>query len=491
MGRILTELRLTLRRVIRLGTFRRAARGAAGVSPLTLLILFGLLSAAIAATNLTLAGSAPIFSEWGLVNELANWAVFAAAIMLLGGTLVRAPISRALADFAMIGIIFGSVFSALNAGSYVIASWFDISNVSLQYALAPPLILALLWVLAALWRAGRYLWKQSFRFPGLRFTAAALLPILLIPSEPIFYGPNTDWTRYDVWDMARSAFADTKIETANEDTTSRVPDIDVEATFYHQPALLRETLKNILPTPEDRPQIYFVGFAPNSQQDVFRKEILGAQAVFDERFGTRGRSIVLINNRDTAASTALANTTNLGLALNGIGKVMNPQKDVLVLFITTHGSQELLSVSFPGFALNQITPEKLSQAFKESGIKNKVLIISACYSGSFIPSLKNDDTLIMTAASADKTSFGCSNGREWTYFGDALFNQALRKTRSFPQAFAEASKLIKEWETKEGLPASDPQISTGSSIARVLEGLVFETGQQRADATSGAQSELP
>lgn len=487
MGRFLTELRLTFRRVVRLATFRSVAKGAAGVSPPTLLFLFCLLSAAIAATNLSLAGTSPIFSEWGLVNELANWAVFAAAIMLLGGALVRAPVSRALADFAMIGIIFCSVFSALNAGSYVIASWFVINNVSLQYALVPPLILALLWVLAALWRAGRYLWKQPFRFSGLRFTVAALLPILLIPSEPIFYGPNTNWTRYDVWELARSALAETRTETAIEDAASRVPDIDAEATFYRQPALVQETLKNILSTPEGRPQMYFVGLAPSSAQDVFKKEILGAKDVFDESFGTRGRSIVLINSRDTVASTALASITNLGVVLNGIGKAMDPKKDVLVLFITTHGSKELLSVSFPGFALNQVTPEKLSQAFKEAGIKNKVLIISACYSGSFIPPLKSDDTLIITAASADKTSFGCSNEREWTYFGDALFNQALRKTRSLPQAFAEARELIKEWETKEGLTPSEPQISMGTSISRVLEDFVIETKQRRADATTGVE----
>lgn len=93
----------------------------------------------------------------------------------------------------------------------------------------------------------------------------------------------------------------------------------------------------------------------------------------------------------------------------------------------------------------------------------------------------------MTAASADKTSFGCSNEREWTYFGDALFNHALRKTRSLPQAFDEARDLIKEWETKEGITPSEPQISMGASISRVLEGLVIETGQQRADAVSGVE----
>lgn len=253
-------------------------------------------------------------------------------------------------------------------------------------------------------------------------------------------------------------------------TVTREPEIDFEATFYRQTAVVKEALKDIRPSSRGRPQMYFVGVAPYSGHEVFKKEIQGARAVFDERFGTSGRSIVLINHPDTTASVPLASTINLGSVLNRIGEVMEPEKDVLILFITTHGAKEWLSVSFPGFPLNQITPEGLSRMLKKSGIKNKVLIISACHSGSFIPALKDNDTLIMTAAHADKKSFGCSNEREWTYFGDALFNHALRNTQSFPQAFVKASEIIKEWEEKQSLTPSDPQISIGSSISRVLEG---------------------
>jgi hypothetical protein len=487
MGRFLTELRLTFQRAVRLGTFQRVTKGAPGVGPLTLFTLFGLWLAALAIFSSFCAGTNLGFSEWGIITALAGAAVFAASIILVGGITARAPLSRAFADLIGIILAINLLFAAAGAGALTVATWLGVEPFTLQPAWYAFVCLAGLWMIISFWRAGQYLWKRPIRFPGLRFVVAALLPFLLIPNEPIIYGSNTSWARYDVWELTRKAIAATKTEVATEETASREPDIDVEATFYRQPALVNEALKNILPTPGDRPQMYFVGLAPNSQQDVFKKELLGAQAIFDEHFGTRGRSISLVNHRDTAATTALANATNLGVVLNGIGKVMNPKKDVLVLFITTHGSKELLSVSFPGFALNQVTPENLSQAFKESGIKNKVLIISACYSGSFIPPLKSDDTLIMTAASADKTSFGCSNEREWTYFGDALFNHALRKTRSLPQAFEEALDLIKEWETKEGIAPSEPQISMGASISRVLEGLVVETGQQRADAVSGVE----
>ena len=110
----------------------------------------------------------------------------------------------------------------------------------------------------------------------------------------------------------------------------------------------------------------------------------------------------------------------------------------------------------------------MTKAFADAEIKNKVIIISACYSGSFIPALRSDDTLIMTAASAEKTSFGCSNEREWTYFGDALFNHAFKNTRSMKQAFSEAKDLIKKWETEQNLTPSEPQISVGMNISSAL-----------------------
>ena len=483
MKRFLTELRLTFRRVVRLGTFRRVAKGAAGVRPLALIALFGLWLAMIALVDFLWAGTMPAFNEWGITSALAGWAVFAVSIVLLGGKVPRLPLARAMADSAGIGIAYGLLLAAIGAGGLVLAHWLGFERLLLMdawYALVYP---AFIWLIVVYWRAGRHLWNQHLRFQGLRFLVAALLPIFLIPNQPIVFGSTTDWTRDDVWYWARSAFVNSDTATVSDDTVNREPDIDFEATIYNQPKLVNDALRNILPTPEDRPQMYFVGLAPYSMQDVFKKEVLGGRAVFDERFGTRGRSIALINHQDTVATIALANATNLSVVLNGMGKAMNPKKDVLVLFITTHGSKELLSVSFSGFSLNQITPEKLSAAFEESGIKNRVLIISACYSGSFIPLLKNDDTLIMTAASADKTSFGCSNEREWTYFGDALFNHALRKTRSLPQAFDEARGLIKEWESKEGITPSEPQISIGTSISRVLEGLVIEIGQ-RADAAA-------
>jgi hypothetical protein len=70
-----------------------------------------------------------------------------------------------------------------------------------------------------------------------------------------------------------------------------------------------------------------------------------------------------------------------------------------------------------------------------TGVRHKVVVISACYSGVFIPRLANPNMLIITAADADHQSFGCRDKARWTYFGDAFFNVALRQAKTLKDAF--------------------------------------------------------
>ena len=90
--------------------------------------------------------------------------------------------------------------------------------------------------------------------------------------------------------------------------------------------------------------------------------------------------------------------------------------------------------------------------------RDKVIVISACYSGGYIAPLKDDRTLIMTAARPDRVSFGCSEEADFTYFGDALFAEALNQTDDLKQAFELARASVAERERREGFEASEPQL---------------------------------
>lgn len=249
------------------------------------------------------------------------------------------------------------------------------------------------------------------------------------------------------------------------------PLIDYETVLYSQPRLIDEVMAGILPSDKVAPNTYFLGFAAWSAQDVFIREIAQARDIVDDRLGTRERSLLLVNHVTALEEVPLASVTNLDIVLGRLGRIMDVEKDTLILFLTSHGIENVFGVQFPGFPLNHLTPPRLLEMLDRSGIRNRIIIISACHSGSFLPTLRQARTMIMTAARADRASFGCSNENDWTYFGNALFNHALRSTTSLQQAFVDARQLITGWEAKEKFVPSEPQIFVGDGITSVLDRL--------------------
>lgn len=235
--------------------------------------------------------------------------------------------------------------------------------------------------------------------------------------------------------------------------------VNAEATFYSQQRMIRKQADGLLPQRARVIDLYFIGFGAYAYQDVFMKEVLSIKSLFDERFDTHGRSVALINNAKTVEEVPIASLTNLSMILKQIAKRMDLKEDVLFLYLTTHGSEShKLSVDFWPLSLNTIDPSELRSALDESGIRWRIVVISACYSGGFIEPLKDEHTIVITSARADRQSFGCGSGRDFTYFGKALFDEALRETHSLTAAFDVALKNITEQEAREQLTPSEPQM---------------------------------
>ena len=258
------------------------------------------------------------------------------------------------------------------------------------------------------------------------------------------------------------------------------PPLDVEQTYYAQPGLIRAALDGVAPYRPGETSLYFIGFASWADQDVFLKEARFARHLFDQKFGTEGRSLLLVNNPATVAELPLASVSNLGLALDGVAAKMDRDRDVLFLFLTSHGSRGEVAVRFDRFELNGLTADGLREALDHAGIKWRIIVISACYSGSFVNTLADSSSVIMTAASKDRTSFGCSNENDFTYFGEAYFSQALQGTRSFLDAFDQAKASIAEREKAEKLTASEPQIFIGQAIRPKLAEIQAQLDRQVA-----------
>lgn len=249
-------------------------------------------------------------------------------------------------------------------------------------------------------------------------------------------------------------------------TSSRLVEDEV---WNAQPELLQRALKGLKPERPGRTDWYFLGVGGVFYQGVFRQEAETVRALFDTRFGTSGRSLVLINNDESVTRQPIATRTTIARALHAMAAHMDRENDVLVLFITSHGSEDHeIELNYWPLELAGITPEWLRATLDETGIRHRVIILSACFSGGFIPVLQTPDTLVITAADANRSSFGCLDDAEMTYFGRAFFDEALRRENSLRAAYDTALTTIHEREQAENFEPSEPQWWAGERMQAEL-----------------------
>ena len=405
-----------------------------------------------------------VFSAYGVSAYLAAIALQIGLILLLG-------VRKRGVDL----LSFVSILLAMDLMAMVPLAGATVLSLSPK-ALLTTQTVGLTWLvrqIAAVWiMARRTTTIRPCRFAW-GIVAAGLAPMFILPTTPIVAGsaerPTTS--------LLQAGFHLISAHPTMRHT-ARFKPFNVEATFARQSQLIDVQLDNLAKSHPGRGEFYFIGMATYSEQDVFKREVASSRAIMDERFGTQGHSVLLQNHRDTTETLPLATAFNLERVLWRLAQVMDIDNDVLVLFITTHGAEGRLSVVMSGFLLDDLTPEQLADILTRTGIHNKVIILSACHAGSFVSALAGTDTLVMAAARTDRASFGCSNEREWIYFGDALFNHALRQTHSLIEGFENARALVGQWETDQHLsPASEPQVSVGASIAVKLNQIATRLDQ--------------
>ena len=382
------------------------------------------------------AANGSVFNEQGLVSYL----IWPMIILLSGIILARRAGNQALVFVPVILWLVADTLSALLQslvqffGSY---GWLP----SWSYSFLPILFLVLfLWqTLALLWIFFRRLriswWERIIVLVG----AVALLTI---------------WQR----------------NVADQPIFKQIPVEPVlqEAALYEQPRLLQQALDRIDPSIPGKSDWYFMGVAGFSDQNVFRSEINKVRELFDVRFGTSGHSLALINNNYTWLDEPIATKNSILRGLKTIGQQMNADEDVLFLTLSSHGDENIIQLANPPLAMDNLDATWLREALDASGIRWRVIVVSACYSGSFIDELASPTTVIITASAADKMSFGCTNSAEMTYFGQAFFAESLRENTSFSDAFKDAAYRVQERELYMGFEPSEPQMVIGSLMETAL-----------------------
>jgi len=321
-------------------------------------------------------------------------------------------------------------------------------------------VLFLWWALATLLAIKRMTAERPSRkvSPVLIVAIVVVLPAYFLPAEPLWQSEVEDYGAGEEQPFSEHA-------------------------LYDQTQLLRDAEERLQPERPGIEDLYYVGFSPYAAQDVFMKETIAVGKLMERRFDTAGRSMSLISHPQVVDQYPIATLTSLRLALQAVGRRINPQEDVVLLHLSSHGSADHeLAVEFYPLQLQPIAPADVRAALDDAGIKWRIVVVSACYSGGFIDALKDTHTLVITASDATHTSFGCGNASAFTYFSQAYFDQGLRQSFSFEKAFTLARESIAKRERGERLEPSNPQMALGDAMRVKLPSLEKRLSAETANA---------
>jgi len=405
------------------------------------------------------AGESWHFNPYGL-NATAAWLALELAVAAL---FVRPPArASALSAMFILSMLADIATALIQIGGPLLASTAALNAFWLRAALTSAIFaIQILWWLGAMSSVLVSLQPES-RLRVLARAAALWVALLaahsIIPEAPAFVPPNFDVRTANWWEYMYAKYG---VER------------EVAQIEEKQADLLNAEVANLAAPREGTTDIYVIGLAGWADQDVFIKELDGALASIGTVLPIKERTLRLINNRETVSSVPLASPKNLAAAVHAIGSTMDKDKDVLLIFMTSHGDQHGVALELPANMSTQLTPQQLASTLDNEGIKNRIVIVSACYSGTFVAPLQNDNTIVMTASDEKSTSFGCAPERDWTYFGDALFRQSLLPGTDFQGAFDHARILIQGWELMDRVPPSSPQGSFGPALVAKLAPMFF------------------
>jgi len=143
-----------------------------------------------------------------------------------------------------------------------------------------------------------------------------------------------------------------------------------------------------------------------------------------------------------------------------------------LVYFSSHGSPQ-------GVVLNgQILPPALMDEMISSacGERPTIVVISACFSGVFVPQMASANRMILTAARPDRSSFGCSESDKYPYF-DTCMLKVLPTAHDFVAVSSAVQACVAEKEQETGMhPASEPQVYIGAGLRPILPLMALAPG---------------
>jgi hypothetical protein len=420
-----------------------------------------------------------VLMQWAVIEGAALFYWRAIASGWLGTVLVlwgcwlvsrhATPVGPGAASLFAVALVPGLLASAtLGAATLALVRWGYPADAELGRWLAWACYAVMLgWpLLAAAWM----LCRHTSRWP----VRGAVLAVLCAGTAVTVAAPAPSFWYPDEQGAEASAVAS---EAAAEFERKRF--VLSQTVMEAQSIALIGALDAVQPQRPGVADVYAITFAPVADEDVFSREAGLVTDLMRQRFDAEGRTLRLQNHAKTASELPWATPLNLQRAITRMAERMDRDEDVLFIHLTSHGGKDgHLAANFWPLEVGEVTPEQLKAWLDAAGVRNRVISVSACYAGSWIAPLAGPSTLVMTAADADHTSYGCGRKSELTFFGRAMYAEQLRLTHSFEAAHAAARPIIEKREQEAGKNDgySNPQINVGEAIRPVLKAVAARLG---------------
>lgn len=243
--------------------------------------------------------------------------------------------------------------------------------------------------------------------------------------------------------------------------------LDLERLRDAQAGLMTQEVTALRPRVAGKPNVYAISVAAQGSQQIFAREAQLALRVLAARFAGDYRGGMLLSNGAVDLFRhPVAAQGSIAAAARAIAERADPAQDVTIVYLTSHGSPDaFIATDLPNEdRLTPISAASLAEGLAWSGVKRRVIIVSACFSGSWIPALANDDTIVITAAADDRSSFGCDDTRRLTFFGEAFLEGPLARGASLRDAFEAMKRTVGQWEAQGRLVPSLPQAYVGRNM---------------------------
>jgi len=247
----------------------------------------------------------------------------------------------------------------------------------------------------------------------------------------------------------------------------------IEARLYTESSRLQSVLSSLAPQRPGVRDVYLLVVGGDGTEGVFAREVDWVAERLGSVFDLKRRHVKLVNGGSD--DLPLATRTSVREALEALDALMDPNEDLLMVHLVSHGSREgALLLDDHNLTLNDLSVADGKQWLNALKARHQWLVVSACYSGQWVDALASPRRVIFASAASDRTSFGCGDDSDRTWFSKALYGEDMAAGIDDPAAwFAATSAKVTGMEEEQGIDGEEhsmPQQAVGEAFVRWWQG---------------------